>query len=107
MSKFVEIAVKNSKEETAKISAEKVQPIIKAKIEAKTQAQKAIIIEKEIEVTEAESAVEKAQGFVTTDVDDYLEQLFEAFTDRDELAEDLKQAQSLLTELEATLEVFA
>jgi len=107
MSKFVEIAVKNSKEETAREVAVKAQPVLKAKIQAKVQAQKAVIIEKEIELDEANSSVEKAQGYVTTDVDNYLTRLFDEMTDRDEVAEDLAQAQSLLEELEETSKVFA
>jgi Holliday junction resolvase RusA-like endonuclease len=106
MSKFVTIAVANSKEETAKEVALATQPVLKAKLEAKIQAQKAVIIEKAISLKEADKEVEKATGFVTKNVDNYLERLFDAMTYRDEIAEDHKQAETLLEELEETLKVF-
>ena len=106
-SKFVEIAVKNSKEETAKQVAERTQPILRAKLDSKVKAQEAVIIEAEIQLQEADEAVENAQGYVTTNVDTYLKNLFAEMTERDLIAEDLSQASSLLEELQDTLKVFA
>lgn len=106
MSKFVETAVANSKEKTAKEQAEKAQPVLKAMIEAKAKAQEAKIIGLKASLTEADASVEKAQGTVTTDADYYLETVFARMTSRDNVAEDLKVAETTLDEINDTLKVF-
>jgi chaperonin cofactor prefoldin len=106
MSKFVEIAVKNSTEETAKQKAERIQPILKSKLEAKLKAQEAVIIEKEIELKEAEEIVEKSTGTMTTNPDFYLNEVFVAMQNRDEIAAQLAEAEALLDEMTELLRIF-
>ena len=106
MSKFVELAVANNKEETAKIRAEKAQPILKARVEAKIKAQEAVILEQRVNFNEAEASVKQAQGYITTNVDNFLEGILDIMTIRDEAAEELKEAERLLEDLENILKIF-
>lgn len=107
MSKFVEIAVQNSKEETTKQQAESVQPVLKARIEARVKAQEAEIIECKIALEQAEVAVNDARGFVTKNAESYIQNIFHAMTNRDSYAADLEEATTLLTDLEDITSVFA
>ena len=107
MSKFVEIAISNSKEETTKQQAESVQPILKARIEARIKAQEAEIIECKIFLEQAEEHVIVARGYVTKNAEEYIQNVFDVMTNRDTFAADLEEAETLLTELADIVKVFA
>lgn len=107
MSKFVDIAVKNSKESTTKQQAESVQPILKARIEARVKSQEAEIIEYKIALSQAEEQVTAAKGYVTKNAEEYVMNIFDTMTEREDAAEALLVAETLLDELISITTVFA
>jgi len=108
MSKYVELVVKNAKEEgDVKKQAEQYGAILASKVEAQIKAQEAQIIEKTIELNQAEEDVVKAQITLTKHVDTYLGGVKKAWEVRDIAAEDLQVANDNLDKLKELFKIFS
>ncbi len=106
MSKYTDLAIKVNQVEDVKTKAEKSAPILAAKLNAVVSSQTAKVMESEAVLQEAEQAVEKARGYITTDAQRWLEGLNRAKTARDQAAEELNVAQEYLDELKEEAKLF-
>lgn len=104
MSKFIDQAVNNSKDETIADRAAKTQPILKANLTALMFAQKSVVMETRSALVELEEEAEKAVGYVTKDAEAYFHNLTNAETRRDQAAEDLKEAEALEEKLQEMID---
>ena len=108
MSKYVDLVVKNAKEEgDVRIQAEELGSILGSKIEAQVKAQEAVIIERKIDLKQANSKVEAAQIARTRNVDAYLSGIKQAWVARDMAAEELQVAQDNYDKLTELAKLFA
>lgn len=108
MSKYVDLAVKNAKEEQdVKAQAEQCGAILSSRIEGQIKYQEADIVEKTFLFKEAEDNVLKAQSFLTKNVDSYLSGYKAAVSRRDVAAEELQLAQDNLDSLKELMKIFS
>ncbi len=105
-SNYVDLAVKYGQKETTVAVAQKNQTILKGRVSAMLEATKAEIIERQLDVTEAEENLEKATATLTRDVEEWIDSVRDAKSDVKGTQAHLQVAKDALTEYKGYVEFF-
>jgi len=102
-SKVVEL---NKEKDSIIIQAEESSAILSADLQAQIMTQQGVIIRKQSALKKAEADVERAEYYLTNDIDTYLSNLNGKWQLRDKIAADLDLAEITLEKLQEVVKLF-